>query len=367
MDQGDTGSGQWISQAAHSTDESSGRVTMRTIAEEAGVHVSTVSRILRRNRDGAYNTEHLSETTRRVLRAARKFDYVPDPYAASLRSRRTGVLGVLVPQLNVVLTTIYDGIEEQATQLGYQTLMANTLDQLSEQRRRVDLMMGRRVDGLILADAHLDGDFLDELTRRGIPFVLTLRHAGEYTSVTCDDHEGGRFVGTHLADLGHEVIGIVGGLPHASTWRDRVDGCREALNGRNIQVPKPMVVPNGFGARDGREATEQLLARTPRPSAIFAVNDYNALGAMGALRDNGLEVGRDVAVVGFNDISIAPELPIPLTTVRNPMREMGETAATLMVARLRGEAVASQRLRPQLVVRKSSDPRAHSHTHLGRT
>lgn len=330
---------------------------MRTIAAEAGVHVSTVSRVLRRNIRPDEESE-LSDGARKVREVARRLGYVPDPYASGLRSGRSKVLGVLVPRLSdVTLANMYEGIEEKVSTLGYQSVVATTRDESERQRRWLAMMINRRVDALIVADASLDGGYVDELATHDLPFVLVSRRYGDHVSVTCDDELGGYFVGTHLADLGHETIAIVGGLPYASTARDRVAGALEALTERGYDVPAERIRLTGVTGPDGRAAADELLESSPRPTAIFALNDWAAIGVMGALRDHGLTPGADVAVVGFNDISASADLPIPLTTVRTPIHRMGETAGQLIIDRLEGRAISSVRLQPRLVVRQSSDPR----------
>jgi len=329
---------------------------MRTIAEQAGVHVSTVSRVLRRNSEAG--EENLSETARRVREVARRLGYVPDPYASGLRSGQSKVLGVLVPRLaDVSLANMYEGIEAAVTALGYHSIVATTRDDPEEQRRRLKLMINRRVDGLIVADASLEGGYVDELTACRLPFVLASRRYSDHLSVSCDDELGGRLVGTHLVDLGHRDIAITGGWPYTSTGRDRIAGMLEAVRERGCDIPEERILLTGVTGPDGRRAAEQLLALESPPTAIFALNDWAAIGVMGALRDHGLTPGKDVAVVGFNDISVSADLPIPLSTVRNPMRTMGEVAGQMIVDHLEGRPVRSVRLQPRLVVRDSSDPR----------
>lgn len=334
----------------------SGRgVTMRTIAQRAGVHVSTVSRALRADPSAAEPVGVSAAEAARIRAIAAEAGYRPDPNAASLTTRRTRVVGVLVPQLSdTVLATVYEGIEEHATERGYQTIVSNTHDDLGEQRRRLDLLLSRRVDGLVLGDAHVDGTFLEEVVATGVPFVLVNRHAAGHVAVTADDLAGGRLVAQHLAALGHEHIGIVAGLPWASTGIDRTNGCRGWLAEHGLPVPDDYVVTSTFDPAGGRAAAERLLDLDPRPTAIFAVNDNTAIGVMGAARDRGLRSGEDLAVVGYNDISTARELPVPLTTVRNPLTVMGRTAAQLLFAILAGEPVESVRLQPTLVVRSST-------------
>ncbi|MHB8185690.1 MAG: LacI family DNA-binding transcriptional regulator [Dermatophilaceae bacterium] len=344
------------------------RPTLREIADVAGVAVSTASRTLTRSRQGLPPTSAAAE---RVLAAARQANYQPDLHAASLRTNRTHMLGVLVPHLtDVVLSTIYEGIDLAATELGYQTVVANTMDSPEEQRRRAELLLSHRVDGLIFGDAHGDDPLLAELAERRVPFILVSRTHGNFDSVTCDDYTGGRLAGTHLADLGHRRVGIIAGQPYASTGRERSRGCVEALAERGIPTPRDLLVHSTFDAEGGRGAALRLMRKAAPPTAIFAVNDTTAIGAMGALRDLGCTVGTDVAVVGFNDITIARDLPVPLSTVRSPLAQMGSEAAQMLISRLRGEASDSPRhlrLPTQLVVRESSDPTVRTHSSAART
>lgn len=335
--------------------------TLKDIARAAGVSLSTASRVLARARNGG-SVDTPAAT--RVLAVAAQLSYEPNLFAASLRTNRTHMLGVLVPNLtDVVLSTIYEGIDAQASASGYQTVVANSLDDPAEQRLRAERLLQRGVDGLLFGDARLDDPFLDELATRGVPFALVSRRHPPYDSATCDDIAGGALVGNHLADLGHREIAIVAGLRHASTGVDRTEGCLATLQHRGVDVPTNNIVYSGFDSEAGRAATLELMSSSRPPTAIFAVNDMTAIGVMGALRDLGYTAGRDVAVVGFNDIPIAADLPIPLTSVRSPLREMGNAAARLIIDRLkeplsaRAPNSSSQiRLHPGLIVRESSDP-----------
>ncbi|WP_245906406.1 LacI family DNA-binding transcriptional regulator [Mycolicibacterium palauense] len=327
-------------------------ITLRTIAEAAGVHVSTVSRALRR---AATPGARISNADARIVALAKEFRYTPNPNAASLTTKKSTAFGVLVPHLtDIVLSSVYDAIEGEANGAGYETFVANTHDLPVEQHRRFELLLGRRIDGLILGDAHLDGSNLAEFERRRVPFVLVSRRSTGYLSVCGDDYRGGRQIGEHLAALGHTDVGIVAGPPWASTSVDRVAGCVAALESSGVTVPPANVVELGFDAEHGHRGAEMLLARPKPPTAIFAVNDYSAIGVMGALREHALVPGRDIAVAGYNDIPIAGELTIPLTTVRSPMGEMGKRAVQTLLAVLHGLPTSPTTLATELVVREST-------------
>ncbi|MCI2422634.1 substrate-binding domain-containing protein [Saccharopolyspora sp. K220] len=260
-----------------------------------------------------------------------------------------------MPRLSdIVLATIYEGIEEAAAEHGLSTFVTNTRDEPEVQRAWTEMVLGRRVDGLMFGDAYIDSRFLDALAARKVPFVLVSRRAGDHPSVTCDDYLGGHLAAEHLLALGHRSVAIIAGEPYTSTAIDRSWGFIDTYAEAGIEISSEWVVHSRFDAPGGRAAVEHLLAGGPTPSAIFAVNDFAAIGAIGALRDHGLRAGTDVAVVGFNDTPLAAELPVPLTTVKSPMHVMGRRGLELLVRLMKGEDGQSERLRPTLVVRASS-------------
>lgn len=330
--------------------------TLRTIAQAAGVDVSTVSRVLNGSPEDAQRAAS-RETAEEIRRWAARLDYRPNPHATSLRTQRSNLVGVLVPRLSdLVLATIYEGIEDAAARHGLATFVMNSHDRPEQQRARTELALSRHVDGLVFGDAHTGAAFLDEIAERRVPFVLVSRHTGQHPSVTCDDRLGGRLVADHLLALGHRRVGVIAGEPFASTGADRTAGFVDRYREAGFPVPGSHVVHSGFDAAGGRAAAERLLRHDPRPTAVFAVNDFAAIGALGVLRDQGLRPGNDIAVAGYNDTPLAAELPIPLTSVRSPMHEMGARALDLLVDLLAGRATPSERLPPRLVVRASTDP-----------
>ncbi|AMM34634.1 LacI family transcriptional regulator [Sinomonas atrocyanea] len=329
-------------------------VTLKDLARELGIHPSTVSRVL--HSDPASARGAASEATaQRIRDLAAEVGYSPDPQATSLRTRRTRLLGVVVPRLSdLVLAIMYEGIEDAAARVGYSAFVTNSRDDEREQRRKVEMMLARRVDGLIIGDSHLDGDVLPDLRRRAVPFVLMNRRHPGFPSATCDDIRGGELVAEHLWDKGHQQVAVIAGEPYASTAVDRTSAFVERWRELGGDIAEDSIVWSRFDTQGGREAAEKILASGKAPTAVFAVNDFAAIGAMGALRAHGLTVGRDCAVVGYNDTSLAAELPIPLSSVRSPMAEIGRNAVRMLQGVLRGEDVESVRLEPALQVRESS-------------
>jgi LacI family transcriptional regulator len=330
-------------------------VTLKDLASELGLHSSTVSRVLHSGTDVARSAASLG-TAERVRTLARKMGYSPDPQATSLRTRRTHLLGVIVPRLSdLVLAIMYEGIEEAAAEASYSTFVMNSRDDQDMQRRKTEIMLARRVDGMIFGDAHLDGILLAELSGRGVPFVLMNRRVPGFPSATCDDVRGGELVADHLWSSGHRIVSVIAGEPYASTAVDRVAGFVNRWRELGGDIPESAVVWSGFDTAGGRDAAEIILQNDARrPTALFAVNDFAAIGAMGAVRSQGLQVGQDMAVVGYNDTSLAAQLPISLSSVHSPMLEIGRSAVQLLLRVLNGEHVESIRLEPTLCVRESS-------------
>lgn len=325
---------------------------MREVAERAGVNKSTVSRVL----SGRSPTAASPQTAQAIHTAARELGYYVDPWAASLRTQRTRSIGVLLPRLtDSVLAMIFEAIDEVATEAGYQALVASTGDDDEEQRRRVGLLEGRRVDGLVITTARTDDEkYLDELQDRGLPFVLANRAVGHHPVARGDDHTGGLLATRHLLENAHRRIGIIAGATYAATSADRTQGYRDALTEAGIEVDPRLVVTSGPHVEDGVRGARRLLAVDPPPTAIFAVNDDIAVGAMAVIRDAGLQVGSEVAVVGYNDTPVSARLPIPLSSVHHPVQSIGRLAMQNLLALLAGEQPQSVTLPVHLTVRASS-------------
>jgi LacI family transcriptional regulator len=323
---------------------------MRDVAERAGVHLSTVSRILNQPPHAS-----ASATARRVRAVARELGYQHDPVAASLRSGRTQTIGVVMPRLSdTVVATIYESIEETAAASGYHTLLVGTRDVSRSQERQAELLLSRRVDGLLLGACHLDDQLPQRLDARDAAYVIVVRRSRAHASVTIDDELGGYLATRHLIEQGHARVAMVSGPSTISTAYDRVQGYRRALQEAGIATAPDLVVETGCDVEAGRRAAEAWLAMEEKPTAAFAVTDYAALGVMGRYRDAGLQVGRDLALVGYHDIAVSSELPVPLSSVRTPLEELGRLATEQLLGRLGGEVVTTATLTPSLQVRASS-------------
>lgn len=329
-------------------------VTQRRLAELAGVSVATVSRVLS-SAEADRTRWAAPETVQTILELAHSYGYTRNPHAASLRTSRSNLVGVMVPRLqDLVLATIYEGIEEAGMEHGITTYVMNSLDDTALQRTRTQAMLDRRVDGLIFGDAHLDDPFLDELGEQGVPFVLTSRRRDGHISITCDDYSGGRLAAEHLLELGRTEIVVLAGLKFASTAQDRTQGLVDRLAEEGVEIPTSHLIYRGFDTAAGRQAMAEILESGVRPDAVFATNDFAAIGALGVLQDYGLTVPDDVALIGYNDTPLAESVGIPMTTVRSKMHEMGREALLALLDLIAGKEVTSKQLTPELIVRASS-------------
>lgn len=336
------------------------RTTLRSLAAQLGVHVSTVSRVLNGTPDEARRAAS-QEVIERIQNLARELNYRPNRQAIGLKTSQSRLIGVVVPRLtDLVLATIYEGIDAAAKDSKYLTFVGTTLDVPESQTEFCEMALDQSVEGLIIGDARVDHvGYLDDLARRNIPLVLVSRHAPSHCSVTCDDVLGGRMAADHLVQLGHTRIALLAGEPYATTGLDRAAGFLQICKELDIHIPPQWIINSGFDTLSGRAVGERLFASGggDLPTAVFAVNDFLAIGLMGALRDCGLQVGHDVAVVGFNDTPIASELPIALTSIGSPMEKMGYRGIELLLEIIAGGQPESERLEPTLFVRESSQPR----------
>ena len=325
-------------------------VTLATIAEVVGVNVSTVSRVLR-------SADPRTEAGKRIVAVAHDLGYTPHPGAASLRTKNSKLIGVLLPRLtDFVPARIYEGIDDAAFAAGYTPVIAKSGDEPLRRLDRLKALLALRVDGLIVCDARVrDDQVIAELIHRGVPFVLACRRAPGQLSATTDDLLGGALAAKHLLALGHERIGVVAGPQDVSTGIERLQGFTVKLERHGCALPQRLIVHSQFDVDAGLRSGRHLLDTVPDLTAIFAANDEAAVGVMGALREHGLRPGEDIAVIGYNDVPSSAYLPVPLTSVASPMYEVGKAAAELLLRTLQGEdEVRSVRLRPHLVARQST-------------
>lgn len=331
--------------------------TLRVLASETGLHPSTISRIL-----NGHVARTSPETQARVLEAAERLGYQPNLAARFLRTNRSMTVGLIAPDLaDPVFAQLHAAAEAVARRSGYHVLLATVDSPGAHSHTDLDYLMARGVDGLLLASVESNDPILSRLPDLRIPYVLVNRTvAGEHPSVTADDQLGGYLATKHLLELGHRVLGFVGGTPQTSTADGRLAGFRAALAEAGIAPDERHVLVGEFGTAHALDAAERILAVDPPPTAVVVVDDMMALAVRRVVVDRGLRVPEDVSITGYNDLPVAALSEPPLTTVRNFLDRIGEIAATCLIEAMDADKhPESVVLTPELVVRRSSAPRPH--------
>ncbi|MBY0530768.1 MAG: LacI family transcriptional regulator [Xanthobacteraceae bacterium] len=331
-------------------------VTLRDVAKSSGVHLSTASRAL----DPAKRHLIADAVVSKIVAVADRLGYRRDPVAASLRTRRSKLVGVIVPDIaNPVFSPIIAAITETLSAAGYSTIVADGGQDRKRQSALVGELIARRVDGLVLATVRRDDPILKECLNEDLAVVLVNRtdDSDRVSSVVTDDNAGMRLAVDHLVELGHRQIGHIAGPAHISTGHLRRQGFEEAMAARGLKYSERAIVEAAAYEREaGEMAAAELLKENPKLTAIAAANDLLALGAYRAIAAAGLSCPRDISVVGHNDMPLADMVEPPLTTIRIGPREMGHDAARLMIARIQEPNGAVKRvvLSPSLVTRTST-------------
>src|SRR4051794_33863029 len=328
------------------------RVTIREVARAAGVSVATVSRVL--NESGPV----AGETRDRIRRVAGEMRYIPNGAARSLSMRRTGTLGVLLPDLyGEFFSEVIRGLDQAAQRARFHLLLSSSHNNRHDIEAALQAMRGR-VDGLVVMSPHIDVDVLADNLPESLPAVMltTPQSTSEFDTLSVDNFGGARAMVAHLAEHGHRRIAMVRGPEPNHDARERLRGYRAALAEAGIAPDAALEVEGDFTEEAGFRAVRRLLALEPRPTAIFAANDSTAIGAMSALRDAGIAIPGAVAVAGFDDIPIARYVTPALSSVRVSINDLGARAMEQLVRAVEQEnrhERAHQVLATTLVIRDS--------------
>jgi LacI family transcriptional regulator len=329
--------------------------TLNDVALQAGVSISTASRVL----TGQAAKFRISPDTERAVReAAAALRYRANHLARGLRLQKTHTIGVVVPDLsNPFFAHIVKRIQGAAHGHGYSLVVCNTDESLDLEVEQVRLLHRRRVDGLIALPVGQRYDHFEDWMGTGVPLVLVDRCGDglRVASVEVDNHRGAYEATEHLLAAGHRRIALIQGLPGTSTNTARVRGYRDALAAQGIPDEEALVVGGDFRQQNGYVETKLLLQHERPPTALFATSDLITLGVLDALAEEGVAIPDDVSLLSFDDFDFAPHLKCPITAVRQPREMMGELAVKLLVEQLGEGAPEARRivLRPRLVVRKS--------------
>ncbi len=332
-------------------------MTLKELGRLAGVHPSTVARVL--NDDPRQRVSE--DVRRRIVALAHEHGYEPNHLARSLRTKRSYVIGAAIPDIaNPFFAILFRGIEDALSARGYSVILANTDDEAERERRGIAMLRGRQVDGLLLATARRSDPAIEALAASGFPFVLVNRHTDPIpaNAVVPDDFAGATAAVEHLLALGHRRIAHIAGADEMSTGHARRMGYEATLKRHGLPLDGLLLAEGSYRESGGYSAMRQLLELPQPPTSVFAVNDLAAAGALRATQEAGLQVPRDVSIVGFNDLSAAITTARSLTTIRLPLHAMGVASAERLLAQLGGESIAPEPIiiPVELVTRESTGP-----------
>jgi LacI family transcriptional regulator, repressor for deo operon, udp, cdd, tsx, nupC, and nupG len=326
-------------------------VRIKDVAKLANVSTATVSRVLR-------NADNVTEETRkRVLEAIEKLNYQPNVLGRYLRRMETETILVVVPDItNPFFSKVLRGIESVAIQNGYQVLLGDTQNNVRLEEEYLNLLRQKQVDGMILLTARIHRDLMEEISKQ-FPIVLACEYleGSNIPTVSIDNISSARKATEHLIKLGHRRIAHLSGPMNIILSRDRLRGYQQAMMQYELDIDPVLIQEGDFTYELGYNLTLKLLALEKPPTAIFAANDEMAIGAIKAIRKLSLRVPDDIAVVGFDDIKIASIFEPNLTTISQPMFEIGEKAMNLLLQLIEGKELDRRQfvLEDQLIVRDS--------------
>lgn len=331
--------------------------TLQDVARIAGVSRSTVSRVI---------NNHPSvdpKTRQRVQRAIKQCGYRPHAIARSLATKRTHIIGMIIPEaVSRLFTDPYFalmllGATDACNRSGYQLILSLFTASVDSKTMHDRIVHNGFVDGVLTANACLDDKLVPRLLDTGVPFVTIGRHSDERVSYVDVDNVGGARMATEfLIHLGHKRIATITGPLNMTPAQDRLTGFLNAMQANDLPVPEALIVEGDFTEMGGRAAMTRLLEE--RPTAVFAASDSMAIGAVRAIQSAGLRVPEDISVIGFDDLPSAASLEPPLTTVHQPIEGLAELAVEVLIGRLKrkipnGIAVQRVILPTELMVRKS--------------
>jgi len=337
------------------------QITIKDIARELGISPSTVSRALKDHPDISIATK------KAVNELADKLNYQPNTVALNLRQRKTNTIGVIIPEIvHFFFSTVISGIEDVAYEAGYNVILAQSNESVEREKSDIKALFNSRVDGLLLSISRetTNFDHIESIISKGLPIVFYDRmYTNPNTSkVIVDDYVGAKEAVLHLIEQGYKRIAHLEAAPGLQIAVDRRRGYVDALRENNMPIKETMIIecPNG-SLEDGKKATKKLLSLASPPDAIFANNDLLAMGAMLSIKEKGLKIPGDIALMGFSNWFFSQLLDPPLSSVDQPGFEMGQEAARLLIRQIEMKDKDQFEVQPEtkilktrLIIRESS-------------
>ncbi|MDF2725696.1 MAG: transcriptional regulator [Paenibacillus sp.] len=329
------------------------KTTIYDIAKAAGVSIATVSKVI--NGTGRIS----AETRERINEIMQELDYQPSVVASALTGKSTFTIGLLIPDLaNPLYAEIARSAEDRGRELGFNLVMCSTDNNPRRESNYISFLKQKRVDGILISTGISDEAGLKNLAEQKIPVALVTRDIAslDADSVRVDDFMGGYQAASHLIGLGHRHFAIIAEDLQLPASSERVRGCKFALEEAGIEFNQTFVKESTSSVEEGKRHALELLQSDDSPTAIFASNDLLAIGAVQAAKELRLTIPWDLSVVGFDNTLLAGIIDPPLTTVSQPIAQMGREAMNLIIQEIRGEKQGKQKmvLTPELIVRNST-------------
>jgi LacI family transcriptional regulator len=332
-------------------------VRLKDMARHLGVSVMTVSKALRDAPDVS------AATKSRIKSLAQQMGYMPDSSAQGLRTKTTKLFGLIIPSsTNPIYARIVVAIEDRAHELGYDVLLAHSLNQPEREENCLRRLLSRRVDGLFISPVYrfeAEARIYQEVLARKTPTVLLGPPAAfckSFPSIEIEELIASYNATQHLLKLGHKRIAYLTGPATAPWAHERFEGYRRALREEGLDVDDKLVFQAGSSIEDGTKAALQMLNESCDATAVQAVNDLVAIGCAETLLAQGLKIPEDISIVGFGNILTTEYFRVPMTTIRQPKFRLGIAAVEMMMSLIHGERVQPKRLPAELVERKSTAP-----------
>ena len=330
------------------------RTSLKDLAQELGVSIATVSRALRNS------PEIGKDMQQKVKELAKRLNYRPNPFARSLRREAPRVIGVVMPNLvSHYYAAVLDGIEDEAARAGYSVISANSHEDFEAEARAVDNFISLHVEGIVacLAQSTTDYSHFVTIADMGIPLVFCGRTCltDRFSSVTANGDEAARAATQHLIDTGSRRVAFIGGPNHLDMVARRKHGYLEALRDNRIAIDRTLVACGRIDYDVAHRAVSEMLARPDRPDAILAFNDTITFAAFTAIKQSGLRIPEDVALIGFTDDAHAAYVTPRMSAIVDQSHLMGSTACRMLLQSIGGDPTVRREVVPQkLVIRETS-------------
>jgi LacI family transcriptional regulator len=333
------------------------RVTLKDIAKLVGVSTASVSGVL----NDTPNVRVSEETRQKILETAERLNYIPDFNARVLKGKTSNIVGLIIPDvINPFFPEVIRGVIDTANKFGYQVILFNTDDRLDKQIFYIEMLVSLRCAGIIIADIEAGtnkNEILNRVDKTKTPVVLVDREIPDspFPAITVDNIKGGYLATKYLIELGHRRIGFLTNSLSLKNIRDRFAGYKQALEESGLEFLPEFVLESGYRDNLAYVSVESLLARQCKPDAIFVTGDLMAIEAIRAIRNFGLEIPRDISIIGFDDIWMSQFITPPLTTIWQPKYELGKLVMDKLHRIINDEEVSLETtyLEPKIVVRES--------------